>query len=543
MTMEDGMSATTPAGMPAAQGLYHPAHEHDACGGGFVVDMKGRKSHAIVSQALQVLKNLLHRGACGCEVNTGDGAGILIQMPHAFLTRECATLGFGLPAPKAYGAGLVFLPTDPAQAAQCQAIFEQVIQEEGQTLLGWRDVRTDDSPIGPSAKAVEPIFRQIFIGRNPAIADHQAFERRLYVIRKRVEHAVYGSDMPQRKLFYVPSLSSNTLIYKGMLSADQIETMYPDIVDPIVESGLALVHQRFSTNTFPSWPLAHPYRYLAHNGEINTLRGNINWMRAREALCETPLVPDLKKILPIVLEGGSDSAIFDNVLEFLVMAGRPLPHAVLMMIPEPWSGHESMPDDLRAFSEYHGCPIEPWAGPAPAEGPGAGPRDGAPAAAGLRLHPRRSTHPDGADGPERRGAGGLHGDRHLAGRALQPPAPPLRLLQAALRPGDQSAAGRDPGRAGDPDVHDDRAGAEPPRARARELSPDQAQDPGAGQRGAGADPLCGPPGLQGHHPPHAFPCGRRRGGSCPGPGGAVPQGRPGCRPRVYLPHPVGPGRG
>ncbi len=346
------------------QGLYDPAYEHDACGVGFVVDIKGRGSHAIVTQALTVLKNLLHRGACGCEPNTGDGAGILIQMPHAFLLRECAKLGIALPAPKWYGAGLVFLPTDPAQAAHCQQLFEEVIREEGQALLGWRDVPTDDSPIGPSAKAAEPVIRQIFIARDPAIRDDRQFERTLYVIRKRVEHAIYGSDLTQRKLFYLPSLSSNTLIYKGMLSANQIETMYPDIVDPAVESALALVHQRFSTNTFPSWPLAHPYRYLAHNGEINTLRGNINWMRAREALCESPLLPDLKKILPIVLEGGSDSAIFDNVLEFLVMTGRPLPHAILMMIPEPWSGHESMEEDRKAFYEYHGCLMEPWDGPA-----------------------------------------------------------------------------------------------------------------------------------------------------------------------------------
>ncbi|MFQ5521242.1 MAG: glutamate synthase central domain-containing protein, partial [Candidatus Methylomirabilia bacterium] len=351
-------------GLPAPQGLYDPAYEHDACGVGFVVDMKGRKSHAIVTQALTVLKNLLHRGACGSEVNTGDGAGILIQMPHAFLVRECARAGITLPGPGRYGAGLVFLPTDPGQAAECREIFEEIIREEGQTLLGWREVPTDDSPIGPTAKAAEPLIRQVFIGRDPAIQDDRAFERALYVIRKRVEHAVYGSDITQRKLFYLPSLSSSTLIYKGMLSANQIETMFPDLVDPAVESALALVHQRFSTNTFPSWPLAHPYRYLAHNGEINTLRGNINWMRAREALCESELLPDLKKIFPIVLEGGSDSAIFDNVLEFLVMAGRPLPHAVLMMIPEAWSGHESMSEDLKAFYEYHGCLMEPWDGPA-----------------------------------------------------------------------------------------------------------------------------------------------------------------------------------
>ncbi|HEV8225899.1 MAG TPA: glutamate synthase central domain-containing protein, partial [Methylomirabilota bacterium] len=351
--------------MPPAQGLYDPAHEHDACGVGFVVDMKGRKSHAIVDQALQVLKNLLHRGACGCEVNTGDGAGILIQMPHAFLARECGRLGFTLPAPRHYGAGLVFLPRDAAQAARGRAILESVVREEGQAVLGWRRVPTDDSPIGPSARSVEPVIEQVFIARAAGISDAQAFERKLYVIRKRVEHAVRTSDLADRGFFYLPSLSANTLIYKGMLSADQIETMFPDIVDPLVESALALVHQRFSTNTFPSWPLAHPYRFIAHNGEINTLRGNINWMHAREALCRSNLLgDDLKKILPIVVEGGSDSATFDNVLELLVMAGRPLPLAVLMMIPEAWSGHESMPALRKDFYEYLGCLMEPWDGPA-----------------------------------------------------------------------------------------------------------------------------------------------------------------------------------
>src|SRR5580765_3538946 len=357
------MSTTT--GMPEAQGLYDPAHEHDACGVGFVVDIKGRKSHAIVSQSLTVLKNLLHRGACGCEVNTGDGAGITIQMPHAFLARECSRLGIALPAPGHYGVGLVFLPRDPAQAATCRSILEQTVSEEGQTVLGWRDVPTDDSPIGPSARSAEPVMVQVVIGRGAAVPDRSAFERKLYVIRKRTEHTVRGSDLSERKYFYIPSLSANTLIYKGMLSADQIETMFPDVTDPLVESALALVHQRFSTNTFPSWPLAHPYRYIAHNGEINTLRGNINWMRAREALCRSRLLgDDLKRILPIVVEGGSDSAVFDNVLEFLVMAGRPLPLAVLMMIPEAWSGHESMEEERRAFYEYHGCLMEPWDGPA-----------------------------------------------------------------------------------------------------------------------------------------------------------------------------------
>ncbi len=355
---------TTP-GLPAAQGLYDPAHEHDACGVGFVVDIKGRQSHAVVSQALTVLKNLLHRGACGCEPNTGDGAGILIQMPHAFLRRECGRLGLTLPDPGHYGAGLVFLPVDPAQADDCRRMLEQIVREEGQTVLGWRRAPTDHGPIGPTARSVEPVFRQVFIGRGAGVPDRETFERKLYVIRKRAEHAVRASALPDRSFFYLPSLSCNTLIYKGMLSADQIETMYADVTDPLVESALALVHQRFSTNTFPSWPLAHPYRYIAHNGEINTLRGNINWMRAREALCRSELLgADLERILPIVIEGGSDSAIFDNVLEFLVMAGRPLPHAVLMMIPEPWAGHESMDEERKAFYEYHSCLMEPWDGPA-----------------------------------------------------------------------------------------------------------------------------------------------------------------------------------
>ncbi|MCH7979168.1 MAG: glutamate synthase subunit alpha, partial [Acidobacteria bacterium] len=351
-------------GLPPAQGLYHPQQEHDACGVGFVVDIQGRKSHALVEQALTVLKNLMHRGACGCEVNTGDGAGILLQIPHVFLKRVTGAAGIALPNEGEYGAGLVFLPQDSAQRARCQETFEQIIGEEGQTLLGWRDVPTDDSPLGPSACATEPHIRQIFIGRSKQVPDLDSFERKLYVIRKRVEHAIRNSGMPQRELFYLPSLSARTMIYKGMLSANQVEPMFPDIVEPDFASALVLVHQRFSTNTFPSWPLAHPYRFLAHNGEINTLRGNINRMYAREALCESERLPELKKILPIVIENGSDSATFDNVLEFLVMAGRPLPHAVMMMIPEPWSGHESMSEEKKAFYEYHGCLMEPWDGPA-----------------------------------------------------------------------------------------------------------------------------------------------------------------------------------
>ncbi|MCM3879981.1 MAG: glutamate synthase large subunit [Vicinamibacterales bacterium] len=353
-------------GCPPPQGLYDPAHEHDACGVGFVVHVKGVRSHAIVSQALQVLVNLLHRGACGCEVNTGDGAGILIQMPDKFLRKEARSLGFTLPPEGEYGVGSIFFPRDNDARATIEALIEQIVQEEGQSVIAWRDMPTDDRLVGASAAAVEPYFKQIFIARAGGL-DRRAFERKLYVIRKRIEHAVdklpVSSD--DKKYFYIPSLSANTLIYKGMLIADQIETMFPDLVDPDVESALALVHQRFSTNTFPSWPLAHPYRYVAHNGEINTLRGNINWMHAREAMCESDLLgDDLKKILPVIREGGSDTATFDNVLEFLVMTGRSLPHAVLMMIPEPWSGDLHMSAERKAFYEYHATMMEPWDGPA-----------------------------------------------------------------------------------------------------------------------------------------------------------------------------------
>jgi glutamate synthase (ferredoxin) len=349
---------------PEQQGLYDPSTEHDACGVGFVVNIKGQKSRAIVENALTILKNLLHRGACGCEENTGDGVGILIQKPHKFFLRVCKEIGFDLPDHESYGAGLVFLPVDVAQSKRCQEIFEKVVEEEGQHLLGWRDVPIDDSTLGPTAKDGEPTFKQIFIGKNDSL-NSEAFDRKLYVIRKRVENAIWGSDMSEQKLFYVPSLSYGTFVYKGMLTGEQIEPMFPDINDPDVESAMALVHQRFSTNTFPAWRLAHPFRYVAHNGEINTSRGNANWMRARESLCESDLFgDDLKKLFPVVIEGGSDSATFDNVMEFLHMAGRPLPHAVLMMIPEAWSGHETMDEDRKAFYEYHASLMEPWDGPA-----------------------------------------------------------------------------------------------------------------------------------------------------------------------------------
>ena len=364
MTEVQRRTAAQP-GPPAAQGLYDPRFEHDSCGVGFVVDIEGRRSHTIVSQALQVLINLLHRGACGCEANTGDGAGILLQMPDKFLRRECTRLQIALPGPTEYGCGLVFLPRDAQQREKVQVLLHTIVEEEGQLMLGWRDVPTDDRLLGDSARSVEPVIKQIFVGRGPAVRDHTRFERKLYVIRKLFEKAVAALDIPENKHAYLPSLSSNTLIYKGMLSADQIATMYPDLTDPELESALALVHQRFSTNTFPSWPLAHPYRYIAHNGEINTLRGNINWMKAREALCRSDaLGADLAKVLPVTRDGLSDSATFDNVLEFLVMTGRSLPHAILMMIPEPWQNHESMSAERRAFYEYHSSLMEPWDGPA-----------------------------------------------------------------------------------------------------------------------------------------------------------------------------------
>jgi glutamate synthase (ferredoxin) len=352
---------------PSARGLYDPRHEHDACGVGFVVDAKGRRSHAIVRQALQVLINLEHRGACGCEANTGDGAGILLQTPDRFFRKEAARLGFELPADGLYGAGLVFLPRDEASRGQVKAVIGRIVGEEGQAVIAWRDVPTDDSSLGPRAVAAEPVFEHLFVGRASAVPDRESFERKLYVIRKRIEHEVdaLGLSAEARQAFYIVSLSSRTLIYKGMLTASQIAPFFLDLADPDVESALALVHQRFSTNTFPSWPLAHPYRFVAHNGEINTLRGNINWMKAREALLQSDLLgDDLKKVLPIIREGGSDTATFDNVLEFLVMAGRSLPHAVLMMIPEPWQNHESISPERRAFYEYHSSLMEPWDGPA-----------------------------------------------------------------------------------------------------------------------------------------------------------------------------------
>ncbi|MEE3202220.1 MAG: glutamate synthase subunit alpha, partial [Acidobacteriota bacterium] len=350
-------------------GLYDASFEHDSCGVGFIVNIKGTKSHKLVRQAFEIGINLLHRGACGCEKNTGDGAGILLQLPHKFLAKKTEAIGFELPDPGSYGVGMIFLPREKTAQQQIENIFAEIIRDEGQTLLGWRDVPTDDSHLGATARSGEPIIRQVFISHGNSAAEqndvHLHFERKLYVIRKRVSREVGALEQIAPDMFYIASLSSNTIVYKGMLIADQIERMFPDLNDPDVESALALVHSRFSTNTFPSWPLAHPYRYISHNGEINTLRGNINWMRARESLCKSALFgDDLQKLFPLIREGQSDTATFDNVLEFLVLSGRPLAHAILMMIPEPWSNHESMSPARRAFYEYHASLMEPWDGPA-----------------------------------------------------------------------------------------------------------------------------------------------------------------------------------
>ena len=294
-------------GWPKKQGLYDPWFEHDACGVGFVVDIKGRKSHKILADGLQVLRNLDHRGASGAEVNTGDGAGVLIQMPHSFLVDACRAARFTLPPAGEYGCGIIFLPRNPTIRRKIEEKFEQIIQSEGLTFLGWRTVPTNSAPLGDSARSSEPFMRQVFIGRGTATADDLAFERKLYVIRKRAYSEVRTSTMDGAEYWYVASLSTKTLVYKGMLTTEQLDEYFPDLRNPLMETALALVHSRFSTNTFPSWERAHPYRYLAHNGEINTLRGNINWMHAREALFESDLFgEDIKRILPIVNPNGSD---------------------------------------------------------------------------------------------------------------------------------------------------------------------------------------------------------------------------------------------
>ncbi|MGE3075539.1 MAG: glutamate synthase large subunit [Dehalococcoidia bacterium] len=350
--------------LPSAQGLYRPGFEHDSCGVGFIVHLKGHRSHQLIDDGLSALEHLNHRGASGSEPNTGDGAGILIQTPHEFFRRECAQLGIRLPEAGQYGAGLFFASQDPKARAQAMALFAAIVEEEGQHLLGWREVPTNNASLGQTALEAEPSFFQVFIGRGAEIIDSDEFERRLYVIRKRFEKAIDRWGIRDADWFYFASLSCKTFVYKGMLTAMQLREYFPDLSDKHLISAMAMFHSRFSTNTFPSWELAHPYRMVAHNGEINTLRGNRNWMAAREALMASEHFPDIHKIFPVLNEHGSDTASLDEALELLVLAGRPLAHAMMMLIPEAWQGHESMSPEKKAFYEFHSCLMEPWDGPA-----------------------------------------------------------------------------------------------------------------------------------------------------------------------------------
>ncbi|WP_395092479.1 glutamate synthase large subunit [Armatimonas sp.] len=345
-----------------AAGLYDPAFEHDACGVGFVAHIKGKRSHALVSMGLTILDNLVHRGATGCDPETGDGAGILLQVPDAFLRQKVA---FALPAPGEYGVGVAFLPTERDARQQCERTLEALCRQEGQIFLGWRDVPVDSTKIGRQAAETEPVIRQFFIQRGTTTA-FAAFSRKLYVIRKQVEREVAGATgIPDASRFYIPSLSTSTLIYKGLLLPHQMRGYYLDLSDPSMESAIALVHQRFSTNTFPSWPLAHPYRYIAHNGEINTIGGNRNWMKAREqGLTSSVLGDDLRKCYPLVSPTGSDSASLDNAVELMLMGGKTLAQTMMTLIPEAWDGNEIMAAERKAFYEYHACLMEPWDGPA-----------------------------------------------------------------------------------------------------------------------------------------------------------------------------------
>ncbi|HQE40138.1 MAG TPA: glutamate synthase central domain-containing protein, partial [Zoogloea sp.] len=352
--------------LPLEQGLYDPANEHDACGVGFIAHIKGNRTHEIVLQGLEILKNLDHRGAVGADPLQGDGAGILIQIPDTLFREEMAKQGVKLPPVGDYGVGMVFLPKEHASRLACEEEIERAARAEGQVVLGWRDVPTDPTmPMSPTVKAKEPVIRQIFIGRGPDVMVTDALERKLYVIRRRAANAIGSLKLKHSKEFYTPSMSARTINYKGLLLADQVGQYYLDLQDPRCVSALSLVHQRFSTNTFPTWHLAHPFRYIAHNGEINTVRGNYNWMRAREKGTHSPLLgDDLQKLWPLIYPGQSDSASFDNALELLVMGGYSLAHAMMMMIPEAWESHTLMDPKRRAFYEYHAAMMEPWDGPA-----------------------------------------------------------------------------------------------------------------------------------------------------------------------------------
>src|SRR6201990_575983 len=350
---------------PAAEGLYDPSLEKDACGVGFIANIKGRKSHQIVADALSILCNLEHRGAVGADPRFGDGAGILVQIPHPFFKRKAAEIGFELPEPGEYAIGALCMPKDNAWRKVIQSIIADQIKTEGMMLLGWRDVPSDNSSLGVTVKPTEPYHMQVFIGRNGTAKTEDDFERRLYILRKSISQAIYQRRDRGMAGYYPVSMSCRTVIYKGMFLADQLGKYYPDLHEKDFESALALVHQRFSTNTFPTWSLAHPYRMIAHNGEINTLRGNTNWMAARQASVHSELYgKDISRLWPISYEGQSDTACFDNALEFLVQGGYSLAHAMMMMVPEAWAGNPLMDEERRAFYEYNAALMEPWDGPA-----------------------------------------------------------------------------------------------------------------------------------------------------------------------------------
>jgi glutamate synthase (NADPH/NADH) large chain len=352
-------------GLPSSSGLYDPALDKDSCGVGFIADIKGRKSHQIVKDALSILLNLEHRGATGADPRMGDGAGILVQIPHGFFARKAREIGFTLPAPGHYAIGYLFLPRDKDWRDTIRALYEEMAVAEGMTLLGWREVPTDNASLGESVKPTEPVHMQVFLGRGPGITSEEEFERRLYILRKAISNIVYRRRERRISGYYPVSLSCRTVIYKGMFLADQLGAYYPDLHEADFESAIALVHQRFSTNTFPTWSLAHPFRMIAHNGEINTLRGNVNWMAARQVSVSSPLFgEDIDRLWPISYEGQSDTACFDNALEFLVMGGYSLAHAMMMMIPEAWAGNPLMDEERRAFYEYNAALMEPWDGPA-----------------------------------------------------------------------------------------------------------------------------------------------------------------------------------
>ena len=361
------LSQGTPRGLPPAQGLYDPAFEHDACGVGFICHIKGKASNKIVTDALQMLENMEHRGGCGCESNSGDGAGILTKIPHEFFVRKCKELGITLPKPGEYALGMIFLPKDPIAQQECEQNLEKIARDFGMKVLGWRDVPVESSEVGPTPRKSEPKIRQVFIGMGENFYKRSEFDSRLYLVRQRAENTIEFGNFSEiaKQQFYIPILSANRTVYKGMLTAGQVRRYYPDLAEADFTSSLAIVHSRFSTNTFPTWDRAHPYRYIAHNGEINTLRGNRNWMRARYGSLQSETFGDeLQKMFPIVTESGSDSATFDNCLQFLTLNGRSLPHSVLMMIPEAWQANALMDKDLKAFYEYHACLMEPWDGPA-----------------------------------------------------------------------------------------------------------------------------------------------------------------------------------